>query len=109
MKRECSQCHKPLTPQELSREESRGMEAERRASGLQGVRFSYFVCSGCGTADIFVDVHPIEGETDEEFRRRRDELQGAVRQLHGDGVEVVLVEKSPTLIAEHHLGESARG
>jgi hypothetical protein len=72
MRRECSQCHKPLTPQELSREESKGMEAERKAAGLQGVLFRYYTCSACGTADIFVDVHPVGGETDEEFRRRRD-------------------------------------
>ena len=95
MKRECSQCHKPLTPQELSREESKGMEAERKASGLEGVLFRYYTCSGCGTADIFVDVYPLEGEPDEVFRQRRDELQAAVRQLHGDGVRVVLVEKGP--------------
>jgi hypothetical protein len=95
MKRTCSQCHKPLTPQELSREESKGMEAERKASGLQGVLFRYYTCSQCGTADIFVDIHAVEGETNEEFCRRRDELQGAVRQLHGEGVRVVLVEKAP--------------
>jgi hypothetical protein len=95
MKRECSQCHKPFTPQELSREESKGLEAERKASGLHGVLFRYYTCSRCGTADIFVDIHPLEGETDEAFRRRRDELQAAVCQLHGEGVRVVLVEKGP--------------
>jgi hypothetical protein len=95
MKRECSQCHKPFTPQELSREESKGLEAERKASGLHGVLFRYYTCSRCGTADIFVDIHPLEGETDEAFRRRRDELQAAVCQLHGEGVRVVLFEKGP--------------
>jgi hypothetical protein len=61
--RECSHCHKPLLPQELVREVSKGMESERNALGLEGVRFLYYTCSGCGYADIFVDVHPIAGES----------------------------------------------
>jgi len=91
--RECSHCHKPLSPQELAREESAGMEAERKALGLQGVRFLYYNCTGCGYADIFVDIHPLEGETHDAFRQRRRELETTVRQLHADRVEVVVTEK----------------
>ena len=91
--RECSHCHKPLTAQELAREESKGMEAERKALGLQGVRFMYYNCTGCGYADIFVDVHPIKDEPTDSFRERRRQLESTVRQLHADRVEVVLTEK----------------
>jgi hypothetical protein len=94
MKRKCSHCQKDFTPQELSREESRGLEAERKALNLEGVLFRYYTCSGCGYADIFVDVHPLDGESEETFHRRRDELETTIRQLHGEKVEVVLVERS---------------
>jgi hypothetical protein len=40
-----------------------------------------------------VDVHPLAGETEETFRRRRDELEAAVRHAHGESVNVVLVER----------------
>ena len=63
--RMCSQCRKGYTPGELSREESKGMEAERRAMGSQG-------------------------EPYEAFRRRRGEPEAAITGRHGDGVDVVL-------------------
>jgi hypothetical protein len=91
--RECSHCHKVLTPSELARDESKGMEAERKALGLQGVRFLYYNCSDCGYADIFVDVRPVNGEPVETFRRRRRELESTVRQLHADRVEVVVTAR----------------
>lgn len=95
MMRKCSHCQKEFTPQELAREESRGMEAQRKELGLEGVLFRYYVCAACGTADIFVDVRALEGETDEAYRRRRDELEATVRGLQSkaEGVEVVLVDK----------------
>jgi hypothetical protein len=49
--------------------------------------------AACGRADIFVDVHRLAGETEETFRRRRDELEAAVRHAHGEGVNVVLRER----------------
>jgi hypothetical protein len=60
---------------------------------LQGVLFRYYACSGCGNADIFVDLHPLPGETDEAFRQRRNELEATVKSLPGDGVEAVVVER----------------
>ncbi|HLJ94087.1 MAG TPA: hypothetical protein VKU02_12950 [Gemmataceae bacterium] len=91
--RECSHCHKLLTPKELAKEESRGMESERKALGLEGVRFLFYNCSQCGYADIFVDVHPLTGEPAERFRQRRRELENTVRQLHAERVEIVLTER----------------
>jgi hypothetical protein len=94
MMRACTCCRKTFVPRELLREESKGMEAERKALGLEGVLFRYYVCSACGHADIFVDVLPLDGEDEEKFRARRDELERAVRQLHGEGVEVVITERA---------------
>ena len=96
MLRECTHCHRPFTPQDLARRESKGMEAERKALGLQGVLFRYYTCPQCGQADIFLDIHPLQGETSEAFRQRRDELETTVQQLHTDQVDVVLIEKQAT-------------
>lgn len=93
MMRNCSQCRKEFTPQELSREDSKELEAERKAQGLEGVLFRYYTCSGCGHADIFVDVRSLEGESEEAFLRRRDELESTVKDLEGEGVNVVLVAR----------------
>ena len=57
MIRLCPQCNRQFTPHDFYKEESRGMEAERRAFGLQGVRFLYYHCPDCHTDDIFIDVH----------------------------------------------------
>jgi len=93
MMRKCSHCHKEFTPQELARAESRGMEAERKALGLEGVLFRYYTCSACGRDDIFIDIHPLAGEPDEDFRLRRSELEATVQRFHGESIEVVLVER----------------
>ena len=90
MMRRCTHCGKEFTPQELSREDSKGLEADRKALGLEGVLFRYYRCSACGQADIFVDILPLDGELEEDFHRRRDELGATVRQLQGEGVEVVV-------------------
>ena len=83
---------RPFTADDLAREESKGMEAERKQLGLQGVRFLYYNCPACQGADIFVDVLPVPGETSEAFQARRAELEEAVRQVHGDRVGLVLSE-----------------
>jgi hypothetical protein len=93
MHRHCTHCRKEFTPQELARQESRGMEAERKAMGLQGVLFRYYTCAACGQADIFVDLKRLPGESEDAFLQRRGELETAVKQAHGEGVEAVLVEK----------------
>lgn len=93
MLRECTRCHRPFTPRDLAKRESKGMEAERKALGLQGVLFRYYTCPQCGQADIFLDIHPMPGETAEAFQQRRSELETTVQQLHSDEVDVVLIEK----------------
>lgn len=95
MQRECTRCSRPFAPQDLSRDDSRGMERERKAAGLEGVRFLYYHCPSCGTDDIFVDVLPLDGESAQDFQRRREELEAVVRRLHAEGrpgsVEAVVV------------------
>lgn len=93
MMRTCSRCQKEFTPQELSREDSKGLESERKAQGLEGVLFRYYTCSACGQADIFVDVRPLDGESEEDFRQRRTELESAVKGLEGQGIDVVLTQR----------------
>jgi hypothetical protein len=90
MMRTCSHCGKEFSPQELSREDTEGLEAERKSLGLEGLLFRYYTCSACNYADIFVDVHPLEGEPEEVFSRRRDELEATIKQLEGEGVKVVV-------------------
>jgi hypothetical protein len=90
MIRNCSHCRKEFTPQELSREDSKGLEAERKALGLEGVSFRYYSCSACGQADIFVDILPLDCEFEEDFRQRSEELEATLQQLEGEGVEVVV-------------------
>jgi hypothetical protein len=90
MKRECKHCGRPFTPADLSRTESRNMEAERKAAGLEGVRFLYYQCP-CGTAEIFVDILPRAGESADDFDRRQAEMEAVVRGLHRDQVEVQVV------------------
>jgi hypothetical protein len=90
MLRKCSHCGKEFTPQELSREDSKGLESERKALGLEGVLFRYYTCSACNKADIFVDICPLEGEFEADFRQRREELEATLQQLEGEGVEVVV-------------------
>jgi hypothetical protein len=91
MKRECTGCARPFTRDDLAREETQGMEAERKQAGLEGIRFLYCRCPACGMDDIFVDVLPQPGESPEGFRARRDEMESVVRRLHGDRVQAVVV------------------
>jgi hypothetical protein len=95
MKRDCTRCGRPFTPQDLARDESRNMEADRKAAGLEGVRFLYYRCP-CGTDDIFVDILPRPDEPAQDFDRRRDEMEGVVRQMHSEHVDARVVSvKSP--------------
>jgi hypothetical protein len=94
MLRKCTHCERQFTPADLAREESRNMEAERKASGLTGVRFLYYHCPGCGINDIFVDILPLQGESPEDFQARRDAMEEVVRRLHAEGTEAVVVPVS---------------
>jgi len=82
--RECTGCGRPFAAADLCREECDGMEADRLAAGLDGVRFRYYRCPGCGRDDIVVDVLPLDDEFYEDFEARRDAMEAAVRQLRGE-------------------------
>jgi len=91
MHRECTRCKRPFVPADLRREESKNMLAERKAAGLDGVRFLYYHCSECEMNDIFVDIVPREAESEEEYQARQDTMESVVRGLHADGVDAVVV------------------
>src|SRR5262245_26381561 len=88
----CTHCNREFTREDFVRDESRGMEADRRAFGLEGVRFLYYRCRDCSGVDIFVDILPLKAEAPEAFRDRREAVERAARQIHADGVEVILTE-----------------
>lgn len=90
MLRECTRCHRPFTPADLAREESKGMEAERKAAGLVGVRFLYYCCPKCKKDDIFVDVLPRPNEAPEDYTARKSAMEDAARAMHSEQVEVVV-------------------
>src|SRR3979411_2071704 len=90
MNRECTRCQRPFTPEDLSQTESRNMEAERKSAALEGVRFVYYHCP-CGMNDIFVDILPVQNERRADFEKRRTEMEEVVQQMHGKGVEAVVV------------------
>jgi hypothetical protein len=93
MHRRCTNCARPFTGRDLAKQLTQGMEAERKALGLEGVLFRYYGCPACGQADIFVDVHPLADEAPADFLERRRALEEAVRGLHADRVEVVFTER----------------
>jgi DNA-directed RNA polymerase subunit RPC12/RpoP len=93
MQRRCAYCERPFEPKDLAKEESKGMEADRKRLGLEGVLFRYYSCPACGHGAIFVDVRPLEGELPEDFRERRRQLEAVVTELHAERVKVVVQEK----------------
>lgn len=71
MLRECTGCGRPFERQDLVKDESKHLESERRAAGLQGVHFFDYLCPRCGNEDDFVDVLRQEGETDAGYQARK--------------------------------------
>ena len=95
MKRNCTRCDRPFAPGDFAREESRGMESERKEAGLVGVRFLYYRCAGCGVEDIFIDILPREGESPEDYATRYAAMLAAARNLHTEKTDVVVVPVKP--------------
>ena len=91
MQRECTRCRRPFTLDDLSREDTGNLEAQRKANGLEGVKFVYLHCPACGMNDIFVAILPLETEFAEDYEARRDTMEKVVRGLHADDVEAVVV------------------
>lgn len=90
MRRECSDCGRAYEPPNLDWEQSRGLEADRKAAGLVGVRFLAYRCP-CGAADVFVDVLPLPDEFAEDFDRRKAAMEEAVRRLPAGGAHARVV------------------
>jgi hypothetical protein len=67
------------------------MEVERKAAGLEGMRFLYCHCPECEADTIFVDIIPIDGERAGEFEARRAEMEAVVRRLDGERIEAIVV------------------
>jgi len=91
MQRDCTRCRRPFTLADLSREETNNLEAERKANGLEGVKFLYLHCPACGMNDIFVAILPVETEFAEDYEALREAMEKVVRGLHSDNVEAVVV------------------
>jgi hypothetical protein len=95
MSRNCTRCRRPFDLADLRREETGNLEAQRKANGLEGVKFLYFHCPACGMDDIFVAILPLETEFAEDYEARRDAMERVVRGLHADNVEAVVVPINP--------------
>jgi hypothetical protein len=91
MQRDCTRCRRPFALADLSREDTQNLEAQRKAAGLEGVKFVYFHCPGCGMDDIFVAILPLETEFAEDYQARREAMEKVVRGLHAEDVEAVVV------------------
>ncbi len=93
MIRVCRHCSRPFTAQDFVKEESKNMEADRKRLGLEGVRFLYYTCPACKYDDIFLDILHLDGETPEQFQKRRDALEEAIRVTESEKVDVTLTER----------------
>ena len=91
MHRDCTHCRCPLTTDAFVREASENMEAERKAAGLEGIRFVYYHCAGCAADSIFVDILPRDGELVEDYEGRRGAMEAVVRGMHAGAVAAVVV------------------
>lgn len=91
MNRNCTRCARPFTPPDLVKDESKNMESERKTAGLEGIRFLYYHCPTCEVNDIFVDILPREGEAAKEYKVRRENMEVAVKALHADSTDYIVV------------------
>ncbi|MBP3956533.1 hypothetical protein J8F10_14735 [Gemmata sp. G18] len=91
MQRDCTRCRRPFTLTDLSREETGNLESQRKANGLEGVKFLYFHCPACEMNDIFVAILPLATEFAEDYEARREAMEKVVRDLHATDVEAVVV------------------
>ena len=91
MSRDCPRCSLPLAPTDLVREDTTGMEAERAAAGLEGIRFLYFRCSHCTADTILVGIIPGDGEFVEDYEARRAGLEEVVRGFQAGPVAAAVI------------------
>jgi hypothetical protein len=96
MNRQCSRCRRTFTRDDFLREESKILEADRKAARLQGVHFFDYRCPACGNEDVFLDVVRLDGESAEGFEARKAELEATARRVRADRMGVVIVERDGT-------------
>jgi len=94
MRRTCTKCGRPFAADDLVRDRSRQMEADRKAAGLDGVRFVTYRCP-CGEEDVFIDVLPRDDELAEDFDRRRAAMEEAARRVQAEGVAAQVIPVAP--------------
>jgi len=93
MYRDCARCRRAFIPADLVKEESKDMEGFRKVLSLEGVRFLYYSCPKCGENEVFVDIHPLPGEDQGGFDRRREDAETLVLELHGNKVDTVFTRR----------------
>jgi ribosomal protein S27E len=93
MNRQCSRCGRIFTRSDFVREESRALEADRRAAQLQGVHFFDYRCPECRNEDVFLDVVRLEGESAAAYEARKAELEAKAREVRAEQLDVVVVER----------------
>jgi hypothetical protein len=96
MNRQCSHCRRTFTRDDFLTEESRGLEADRKAARLQGVHFFDYRCPACGNEDIFLDLVRLDGESAEQFEARKAELEATARRVRAERLAVVVVQRDVT-------------
>lgn len=96
MNRQCSRCRRIFTRDDFLSDESRNLEADRKAARLQGVHFFDYRCPACGNEDIFLNVVRLDGESAERFEARKAELEATARRVRADRLGVVVVERDVT-------------
>ena len=97
MMRECHNCQQRFIPADLSKDVSKGIETRRKALGVQGILFRCYICHHCGHDNLFVDIHPLERETLEEFKFRREEMEATIRQSLQESADVTLIERASSI------------
>jgi hypothetical protein len=101
-------CQRPFTGHDLAREESKGVESQRKALGVRGVLFRCYHCPVCGGEGVFIDVYPLDGETERDFQRRKEELRQAAGEVQAGKVGVVIEERPAHGPGGVHSGEGLR-
>ena len=74
----CCACQTKLGRVDVLEEQSREMEAARRALGLEGIHFRYYCCPRCGHDNVFLVLTPLPGETHQELGERKSALAAEV-------------------------------
>ena len=96
MNRQCSCCGRIFTRSDFLRDESRSLEAERKAARLQGVHFFDYRCPACGKEDVFLDVVRLDGESAEDYEARKAALETTASGVRAERLDVVVVERDIT-------------